>query len=90
MSVHSKILPHSSDRTYVRGMYWILLSPKIAGNKYGSSAKMWSPGGYDFSSSITDFVTLIISHAIFFCKLCYSEIAFGMSWAEGGSFFNRF
>jgi hypothetical protein len=32
----------------------------------GTTAKMWSPGGYDFSRSITDFVTLIISHAIFF------------------------
>jgi hypothetical protein len=34
MSVHSKISPNSSDRTYVRKMYWILLSRKIAGNKY--------------------------------------------------------
>ncbi len=34
MSVHSKISRYSSDRTYVRGMYWILLSRKIAGNKY--------------------------------------------------------
>ena len=34
MSVHSKILHNSSDRTYVRGMYWILLSRKMAGNKY--------------------------------------------------------
>ena len=48
-----------------------------------TSDKMWSPGGYDFSSSITDFVTLIISHAIFLCKFWDSEIAFGMSWAEG-------
>jgi len=43
---------------------------------------MWSRGGYDFSSGITDFVTLIISHANFLCKLCYSEFAFGMSWSE--------
>ena len=38
MSVHSKISPNSSDRTYVRGMYWILLSRKIAENKYP-----WAP-----------------------------------------------
>ena len=43
---------------------------------------MWSRGGYDFSSGITDFVTLIISHANLLCKLCYSEFAFGMSWSE--------
>jgi hypothetical protein len=51
--------------------------------KTGTTDKMWSPGGEDFSTSITDFVTLIISHAIFLCKLWDSEIAFGMSWSEG-------
>ena len=34
--------------------------------KNGTTDKMWSPGGEDFSISITDFVTFIISHAIFF------------------------
>ena len=34
MSVHSKKSHNSSDRTYVRWMYWILLSRKMAGNKY--------------------------------------------------------
>ena len=40
---------------------------------------MWSPGGYDFSTSITDFVTFILSHAKFPINLRYSEIAFVMS-----------
>ena len=34
-------------------------------NDYGMSVRMWSPGGYDFSISITDFVTLILPHANF-------------------------
>jgi hypothetical protein len=38
MSVHSKISPNNSDRTYVRRMYWILLSRKMAGNK-----NPWAP-----------------------------------------------
>ena len=40
---------------------------------------MWSPGGYDFSTSITDFVTFILPHAKFPIKLRYSEIAFVLS-----------
>ena len=40
---------------------------------------MWSPGGYDFSTSITDFDTFILSHAKFPAKLRYSEIAFVLS-----------
>ncbi len=50
--------------------------------KEGTTGEMWSPGGKDFSSGITDFATLIISHANFFCKLRDSEIAFRMSWSE--------
>ena len=38
------------------------------GKNDGTTDKMWSPGGEDFSNSITDFCTLIISHD-FFCKL---------------------
>ncbi len=44
---------------------------------------MWSPGGKDFSTIITDFFTLIISHAFFFCKLWDSQITLGMSGFEG-------
>ena len=46
---------------------------------YGTSVRMWSPGGYDFSTSITDFVILILPHAKFPIKLRYSEIAFVLS-----------
>ena len=40
---------------------------------------MWSPGGYDFPHSITDFDTFILSHEKFPAKLRYSEIAFVLS-----------
>ena len=56
---------------------------QIRQNKNGTSDKMWSPGGQDFSSSITDFVTSKMSHTIFLCKFCDFEIAFRMSWSEG-------
>jgi len=50
---------------------------------FETTDKMWSPGGKDFSSGITDFVTLITSHTIFFVNYGIPKFAFGMSWAEG-------